>query len=779
MSLGSLHAKGDTKVQIRWWDITAAILLLVAIFTAASRLEATGWTNSLSIIPYIVLFGVIFGLALGQSRFRPWLVSLFGLGYGLFIIGWQLGSTINSGLPWVDRLAKISSRTSIVILQIANRQIVTDSIFFIILMASLFWVLSLSAGYVLTRYGNAWWAILPTGIVILIIHSFDPLISRRALYLAVYIFFSLLLIARMTFLQNQVRWKENRAMLPPHLGLDFIRFALTAVTIMVLVAWTVPALAKSVPAVVEATQPIRASWANLRNRWETAFSSLRSNVGVYTDRYGDNITLGRGSILNDTPVFIVTPPDTAPSNVRYYWRALTYDDYSDGQWINTIFTKYSFNPDGEPLVLPEYQGRLADTFQFTPATYVSTLFSPPQPFWVSVDADALLAQNPDETVDIAGFRANKTLRPQQSYQIQSSVSNATIHQLRHSDQAYPDWVKERYLNLPETITPRTRQLAEQITAGIDNPYDKVIAITNYLRNNIVYQDTIPAVPRGQEPIDWFLFDLRKGFCNYYATAEVVLLRSIGIPARWAIGYAQGERQTDGHYLVRQLDAHSWPEVYFSGFGWIEFEPTVSQPDIQRLSGEPNSTANNQNSEEDINRLRHNQLEELADQRQAFSNSTPLPTRSIWVVILPWMIAGLLTTIIAFVIWKNRARFSLPPVPVILETTLRRMGIRPPRGLRLWAERASLPPLTKSYQEINRALTRLGEKSLPTRTPTERASKLGEILPPAETPSYSLLHEYQLATFSEQTPNIDIARQAGAEIRNLSYKAFLNKLIGRR
>jgi len=127
-------------------------------------------------------------------------------------------------------------------------------------------------------------------------------------------------------------------------------------------------------------------------------------------------------------------------------------------------------------------------------------------------------------------------------------------------------VKERYLKLPSSITQRTRQLAQDITQGLDNPYDKVAAVTEYLRQNITYKDKIPATPRDRETIDWFLFDIQVGYCNYYATAEVILLRALGIPARWAIGYAQGERLETGMYLVRELNAHSWPEVYFSGIG---------------------------------------------------------------------------------------------------------------------------------------------------------------------------------------------------------------------
>ena len=145
----------------RWWDIPAAILLLVAMFTAASRLEATQWSKGLSIVPYVAIFGTIAGIALGQSRFSAKIAGLFGFIYGLYIVGWQLGTLTNTALPWKEKILELTNRANHVLAQMANRQSVNDSILFIALMAILFWVLSLVAGYTLIRHGNAWWAILP------------------------------------------------------------------------------------------------------------------------------------------------------------------------------------------------------------------------------------------------------------------------------------------------------------------------------------------------------------------------------------------------------------------------------------------------------------------------------------------------------------------------------------------------------------------------------------------------------------------------------------------
>ena len=411
----------------------------------------------------------------------------------------------------------------------------------------------------------------------------------------------------MVYLKRQTRWQSNRTALPPHLGLDFIRFTILATLVIILFSWTAPAVANTLPAAQKAWQPVQHLWNETRQRFDNAFASLRSTVGIVSQFYGASATLGRGNPLSDSQMFTVRAPDNFPPSVRLYWRARTYDTYENGQWFSTVNTVHNFDPQRDELPTPEAAGRWLGEFEFISATNIATLFVPPQPLWINQEGQVEYAENPDGTLDIATFRAVPSLDPGQVYQAQASVSYATQAQLNASGTEYPEWISERYLALPESVTPRTRQLAADITAGLETPYEKALAITDYLRRNMEYVVTIEEeLPGDQEIIDWFLFDLRKGFCNYYSTAEVVLLRSLGIPARWSVGYAQGDRYFEqgdspgdnvsvgSNFIIRQRDAHAWPEVYFAGLGWVEFEPTASQPDIARLPGET-SDANEQES----------------------------------------------------------------------------------------------------------------------------------------------------------------------------------------
>ncbi|WP_367019052.1 transglutaminaseTgpA domain-containing protein [Priestia koreensis] len=144
-----------------------------------------------------------------------------------------------------------------------------------------------------------------------------------------------------------------------------------------------------------------------------------------------------------------------------------------------------------------------------------------------------------------------------------------------------DEFMKRYTQLPKTLPKRVRDLAKEITAGETNRYDQVNKIKQYFEYNPYSYDTqdvgIPG--KNQDYVDQFLFDTKRGYCDNFSTSTIVLLRSLGIPARWVKGYTAGdvvgEEGDRTLYQVTQNNAHSWVEVYFPGTGWIPFEPTKS------------------------------------------------------------------------------------------------------------------------------------------------------------------------------------------------------------
>jgi transglutaminase-like putative cysteine protease len=768
-----------------WWDPLSALLLVCALLTAVTRLVVTRWTEELYIVQTLAFIGALLGMALGQSRFSKRVVLWLSLGYSLVIVPWQLTLTGPGGVEFRLRLLVLSQRLQSTINLLSAERPVQDNILFLTIMSCLFWGLSLHAGYSLTRYAVPWQAILPSGLALLVIQSYDPYLARRAWFLAAYLLFSLTLVSRVHYIRQRYSWRLNRMHLPPDIGFDWTRFSVGVVVLLTLFAWTVPALAQTLPSASRIWEIARRPLVTFQDKVSNAFASLRSSVGLVNDYYSNRLSLGRGTTLSDNPVFSVTTPLSDAPNIRYYWRAYVYDDYQNGQWKSTLSQIQNVNAD-KPFGSEEpVAGRVIQLFGIKPYSSISTLYTPAQPLWVSVPARVTLGVAQDGTVDVAGLQARDLVSTGNTYQVESSIMNASAAKLQAAGTNYPQWIVDHYLKLPPDLTSRTRRLAQELSGGLSTPYDIAEAVTNYLRT-YTYSETIAQPPSDQELIDWWLFDYKKGFCQYYATAEVVLLRSLGIPARMAVGFAQGVvqpgaqsqgQETSITYLARQKDSHAWPEVYFPGIGWVEFEPTASQTPLVRPSAATGgrSQTPQDNLDHGPSRLTPGILDKV-DTTTPSKKGLPANVVRTMVYVASASAVGLLF----FSIFNHRVIISagLMLLPVKMERRMLMMGLKPPAFLFRWARYAGLSTTQRSYLEINRALSRLGRPPAFHQTPAERAGLLVALLPASINPVQSLLEVYERATYSQSSDDPEIARIAGKEIRKQSYRAALQRLLAR-
>lgn len=171
------------------------------------------------------------------------------------------------------------------------------------------------------------------------------------------------------------------------------------------------------------------------------------------------------------------------------------------------------------------------------------------------------------------------------YLVSGLASVASPDDLRNAGQEYPAYVRERYLQLPDSVTARTRELALAVVseAGATNAFDQMIALQDHLRSSqYIYDIADGWLPEdGQDQVDAFLFERRIGRCEHFATAMVVMARTLGVPARLVSGYHHGAFDPVYQGFVSRADqAHTWVEVYFPRYGWIPFEPTPSRPELQ-------------------------------------------------------------------------------------------------------------------------------------------------------------------------------------------------------
>ena len=131
----------------------------------------------------------------------------------------------------------------------------------------------------------------------------------------------------------------------------------------------------------------------------------------------------------------------------------------------------------------------------------------------------------------------------------------------------------RWTELPDDLDPRFGQIAQEWTADAATDYDKVLAIQQHFHGHGFRYSIDVDVADDADALLTFLTQTKTGFCQHYATAMAVLVRELGLPARVALGYQAGTLQDDGTYLVQSTDAHAWVEVFFEGYGWLQFEPT--------------------------------------------------------------------------------------------------------------------------------------------------------------------------------------------------------------
>jgi protein-glutamine gamma-glutamyltransferase len=165
-----------------------------------------------------------------------------------------------------------------------------------------------------------------------------------------------------------------------------------------------------------------------------------------------------------------------------------------------------------------------------------------------------------------------------SYEVVSEIGTPTPEELRAASFEVPTEIRQVYLSLPP-MDPRVADLARHITAGANDNYRRAVAVQSYLQNNFGYT-LDPSGIDPHDPIPGFLFTVRKGYCEYFASAMTVMLRALGIPARPVNGFQTGTyNRVGGDFVVRARDAHTWVEVYFPRYGWVPFDPTPPDPNL--------------------------------------------------------------------------------------------------------------------------------------------------------------------------------------------------------
>ena len=559
---------------VSWEELVTLAIVLVGFLTVVRSIDNADWVSEMPSLYPIGFFGLGFGVLLAHAKRVPSLtLHVIGLFVGVAAVALVVGRQLDGA--FYDRGWEILDRVYVWGDTIWTGGISNDDLPFVVLVVCATFVAAYVAAFAVFRWYNAWIALVPGGLALLTNISYLP--GQNSLPLFIYLFCAVLLLARVNVLRRQQLWKATGTRYP-----DFISLSVLNVTVWVglgllAAAWVMPMAHGGgvfYDLWIKVTEPV----VGPANDLARVFSAIDAKKGRSVHQFGSALPLQGGISLSNDRVMEVTASQPG------FLRAQSYDVYTPQGWLIGSDNKITSGtwPALEQLASPQEaldQGRRAASIQVTTFKRSNVIVTAGQPISVNVDTRVVFGP---VTNDVISLRPARQLDVEDQYRVDSTVSNASANNLRQAPATYAPGV-EPYLQLPGSLPDRVGELAADITSGSDNPYDKAVAIEDYLRGFGINVG-ITAAPHDRDSIDFFLFDLQAGYFDYHASAMVVMLRTLGIPSRLAVGYIlrpEDRLPQSSVYTIRESNAYAWPEVYFPGLGWVEFNPSPGDAPISR------------------------------------------------------------------------------------------------------------------------------------------------------------------------------------------------------
>ncbi|WP_271006539.1 transglutaminase-like domain-containing protein [Listeria seeligeri] len=483
--------------------------------------------------------------------------------------------------------------------------------------------------------------------------------------------------------------------------------------------------------------------------WPDPVPIIRDALGINTTRtvgYSEDDTELGGAVKKDNATVFKARTDNG-----HYWRVESKRIYTGVGWANEKSTELQQFSSGDnfPIQLSEETTGEAKTAEIS---FEASSEYVPYPYGTQAINSAVDTFNANLTTE--KITPTNTIK---NYTIELKTPVYNIETMQKADfSTLPDSFVSKYTQTPSELPKRVATLTNKITKDADSIYDKTKAIESYLSasGEFTYStDDAKETPNGADYVDQFLFETKIGYCDNFSTSMVVMLRTLGIPTRWAKGYTPGEGEKDAKgdkatYTITNNNAHSWPEVFFPGTGWVPFEPTATFSNPENFQEPTTETANkpdtpNESSSEaskpDTTEKAPDQTDgssstgetKQAEQAKTDKANNPLKIPSwIW-----WIPVGLIVAIIAAaVIFRRRIRSYL------LLRTLKKNPIFSKTYIKLLKSLASYGYIRQSSETLRQFSARVD-----TELGTNNFSKLTKI---HESNIYSLTSEERNVTTDE-------------------------------
>ncbi len=564
----------------RWLNL---VLLFVALLAMSNSLERANWVNEMPSLTAAAIFGLASGWVLGQLPLRSWLLQIVGIAIGL---AWVF-AIVMVNMELADPLLGTGVRARWSELWLRLRDwgaalfeggVSSDPLPFVMMLVFATWAVAYLAAWSVVRWRNAWVALIPPGFVLLTNISYLP--GQPSLQFVVFLFAAVLLVLQLHFARALNRWRQERVAWPDLMSIEVAFAGVWIALALIIGAWLLPT--------ANNWGPVADLWnravAPVTDRFEglgRVFIGVSSKRDIPVHGFGEVLPLQGKISLSSDPLMEVSADEIG--NLR----GAVYDEYTGTGWLISDVTTQPLL--GTTVEAAEFGTPLSQAQLRRPLRLEVSVVGPVPDRRLLSFGDAIAADRAGSLLfganasDVIGVAPDDRLKEGTTYIVVGSVSAAAIDTLLASGTDYPASIRERYLQLPGDLPPEIGELAAGLAAD-DHPFVAARIIEGYLRSNYAFAIDVPDTPPLRDSVDYFLFDSQAGYFDHHATAMAVMLRTLGIPTRMAAGFVLDSTDFDDTtkiYTLSERDAWAWPEVYFTGLGWVEFNPTPGRALVAR------------------------------------------------------------------------------------------------------------------------------------------------------------------------------------------------------
>jgi hypothetical protein len=753
----------------------SVIALTVMMGTVGVALDDSRWAGNIGLtdasqtgfLPLVGILSVLVGFMLAKGQLGRIAGHLVGAFVGSVFLINAVSASVSTAPSIEQRLRALHSSVAswfedVVVL--GTRSFETSV--FLLVLGALVWAAGQFGAYSVFRRHRPLPAVALTGFILLL--NVGITIRDEYVHLVVFVAASLVLLIRLNLLDQAREWRARGMRDVADISQAFMRNGAAFVAIAIIAAVTLAANASSAP--------LARAWNNMDDEILEIGSTLNRLLGgISGSARGPNVLFTRTQTIrgvwesSSQVVFTATTSDSQ----GHRWRGATYDSFDGAEWQQLDLQGITVDAGADLLAstaesVSGSSRRREVTVTVTPYAYGDDIIvAPASARDVGEQAEVLVngAGGP-----FVGARLVNGVSPTVPYTATSLVFNTrgddrlTGNQLAAAGTDYPSWIGRFLERRPGSIGDIVVETANQIVASLPadqrDPYHLAVAVQEFLYRTGGFEyntDIRNMCPDDSQKVDCLL-EIKQGYCEYFASAMVMLLRQMGVPARYVLGYLPGKEANDV-WTVDRSAAHAWAEVYFPNYGWVEFDPTPG---------------NSENGQEPTI---------LADGPPEGSSPSPSPRPSGQPEC-----DGLSGEL------EEECLGNLPPVP---PTVTQQPPPAPDTGggwgpvlvvgavllalfgLALWSAAKRIPPTQPevAYRGIARLAARLGYGPRPAQTVYEFASGLGQLVPVAQDDLKLIATAKVEATYGRREPADSMLRSLGIAYRRVRLGLF--RLIMRR